>query len=326
MPYRFMITNRVRSGGSFGTKLGKLAYFVHAGGDVADESLWKLVSGATFRTCLVEAAATLPGVPDPIHDNEQQPHVTLFVHGFNTRWSEAVRRYDGICRDMYDGPHGLGLCVLFTWPSDGAVTHYLPDRADADRCADDVAAVLSELYRYQVVMQQRAAKKGGTPCSVKVSILAHSMGNYVVQRGMARAWTRNNQPLLLSLVTQLVMVAADVDNDLFSVGEVVDKSDGDAVANLTYRVTALYSGRDPALGISAGLKHFGKRRLGRSGLDREGGLPDNVWDLDCTPYFDTVGTAQVHSAYFDVAITRDIMVAVLRGADRREVMTRFAPR
>jgi hypothetical protein len=45
-----------------------------------------------------------------------------------------------------------------------------------------------------------------------------------------------------------LMVAADVDNDLFKSGETTDKSDGDAIANLTYRVTALYSGLDTTLG------------------------------------------------------------------------------
>lgn len=43
----------------------------------------------------------------------------------------------------------------------------------------------------------------------------------------------------MSLLNQLVMVAADVDNDLFACGESIDKSDGDAISNLTYRVTAL---------------------------------------------------------------------------------------
>lgn len=221
----------------------------------------------------------------------------------------------GLCRDLYDGVEGLGVYALFTWPSVGSVTQYLPDRADADRCAEDVAILLSDLYRYQVAVQNRAAR-GGENCRVKVVILAHSMGNYMLQRGMARAWTRNNQPLLLSMVSQLLLIAADVDNDLVNGGETVDKSDGDAIVNLSHRVTALYSGRDPALGISAGLKHFGKRRLERSGLDREGGLglPDNVWDLDGTPCFDGVGTPAIHSAYFDVPVTRDILV------DRKSVV------
>jgi esterase/lipase superfamily enzyme len=149
-------------------------------------------------------------------------------------------------------------------------------------------------------------------------MVAHSMGNYVLQKAAQVAWTRKNQPLLVSLLNQLLMVAADVDNDLFKSGETVDKSDGDALANLTYRITALYTGLDQVLGLSAGLKHFGKRRLGRSGLDLSVAEPDNVWEVDCTPFFqaDHVGGFDAHGAYFDEPQTLDLMRQVLRGVDR----------
>jgi esterase/lipase superfamily enzyme len=102
---------------------------------------------------------------------------------------------------------------------------------------------------------------------------------------MATAWTRKNQPLLASLVNQLIMVAADVDNDVFEPLS-SDTTDGNAVANLTYRITALFSGRDAVLGASAGLKHFGSRRLGRSGLPVEPPTgKDNIWDIDCSGFF-----------------------------------------
>ena len=39
--------------------------------------------------------------------------------------------------------------------------------------------------------------------------------------------------------------------------------DGSLMANLCYRVGALYTGLDQVLGASARLKHFGTRRLGR---------------------------------------------------------------
>jgi hypothetical protein len=126
----------------------------------------------------------------------------------------------------------------------------------------------------------------------------------------------------MSLINQLLMVAADVDNDLFKAGESVDKSDGDAIANLTYRVTALYTGRDSVLGLSAGLKHFGKRRLGRSGLDRSYPVPDNVWDVDCTDLIapDADG---IHSIYFEEPKILDLIRAVLRGVDRHVLVREF---
>ena len=150
------------------------------------------------------------------------------------------------------------------------------------------------------------------------------MGNYLVQKALHHVWTRKNQPLLLSLVNQLLMVAADVDNDLFHGGESVDRGEGDGIANLAYRVTALHTGLDATLGLSAGLKHFGKRRLGRSGLDDPDDVADNVWDIDCSQFFRDVDG--VHSAYFEVPKTQRLMQQVLRGVDRRVLIDRFGLR
>jgi hypothetical protein len=100
----------------------------------------------------------------------------------------------------------------------------------------------------------------------------------------------SEEPLLVSLINQLVMVAAGVDSDLFDDGA-PDNNDGNALANLTYRITAFYSGRDSVLTASAGLKHFGMRRLGRTGLSSRAPLADpssptdNVWDGDCSGFF-----------------------------------------
>ena len=133
---------------------------------------------------------------------------------------------------------------------------------------------------------------------------------------MFHARKRNNGQLAISLVNQLLMVAADVDNDIFKSGESVEKGDGDAIANLTYRVTALYTGRDPVLGLSAGMKHFAKRRLGRSGLDGTCDVPDNVWDIDCTKLI-PAKAKDIHSAYFETDATIKLMRELLRGVDRQ---------
>jgi hypothetical protein len=144
------------------------------------------------------------------------------------------------------------------------------------------------------------------------------MGNWVLQNALRYTWERQNKPLLMSLVNQCLMVAGDVDNDLFAGGEVVGTGAGEGMANLCYRIAALYTGRDSVLGMSAGLKHFGKRRLGRAGLDREVTQPDNVTDFDCSTLFPKK-EGDIHSAYFWTKGTLDLMRDVLRGYDREIV-------
>ena len=210
-------------------------------------------------------------------------HIGVFVQRFNNSWEDEAGRYKGIADDLY-AANGLGICVLFTWPPDGSALGYIPDRLDARRPADSLTEVLSDLYDWAIKKQLEGSEDPAKGCRAKISLIAHSMGAYVRQKAMQTVWTPKNKPLLVSLLNQMLLVAADVDNELFSSGEAVDSSDGDAMENLCYRVTAIYTGRDSTLGLSAGFKHFGKRRLGRNGL--AGGDPDNVWDVDCSDLID----------------------------------------
>ncbi len=317
----WMISNRNVKRDGLGIGHSSLSYWLSDKNAVDELSSWERTTGPQFKKELIKAADQFPWIEDPAA-HESQKHVTLFVHGYNNSWDDAARRYLKICQRMFVPANGLGICVLFTWPSDGLPTDYLPDRADAERSAPELAEVLSELYDWLLDRQAAAAKDPAKACKAKTSLIVHSMGNYVLQKAMQFAWTRKNQPLLLSLINQLLMVAADVDNDLFRGGETVTKSDGDAIANLSYRVTALYSGKDPTLGLSAGLKHFGKRRLGRSGLDRTVAPPDNVWDVDCSAFFESNET-NVHSAYFETQGAIDLMTSVLRGLDRGVITRRL---
>ena len=301
----------------------------------ADETIdWEQISQDRFRKLLIAASDAFPVVDQ----YKNQPHVTFFIHGYNVGWQDSSNSYQNLCNRMFEGDDSLGLCVSFDWPSYGNVLGYYPDRAHARECAQDLTDILSDLFDWLVKKQDDARqfavataqgkKTKAEPCKAKVSVISHSMGNYVMQKAMAAAWTRKNQPLLVSLINQLLMVAADVDNSLFDMGA-PDNNDGSATANLTYRITALYSGRDGVLGASAGLKHFGIRRLGRTGvanrppLSTSSSPTDNVWDIDCAGFFPTtVNGMDIHGAYFVTDATIDLMRQVLKGLDRDVLVDR----
>ena len=317
----WMITNRNVEDDGFGDEFDKLTFWQNPNGNLQDFGSWVQFKGANgngqaaFRQALV---AVTDQFPDPsITPSENQKHVTFFVHGFNETWSRAAALYGSIVQNLFTGPNSLGECILFTWPSEGSVLGYLPDREQARQGADDFADVLSALYDWMAMKQSQTASDPTQACKAKTSVIAHSMGNYLLENAMNYAWTRKNRPLLMSLINQLLMVAADVDNDLFRTGENVSHGDGEGIANLTYRVTALYTGRDSVLGASAGLKHFGKRRLGRSGLDLTYPVPDNVWQVDCSNLIDPkVNGLDVHGAYFTQPKCYDLMRQLLSGIDR----------
>ena len=314
----FMVTNRGRSNNGLNDRrVATLSYFT-ADATCPNARIlanWQEIKQAAFEKAIVQLASQFPLLSDD--QNRDQKHVSLFVHGYNNTWDDGAERYAQIKRDLFDAKD-LGVLVLFTWPSDGTPADYLPDREDARDSGPQVADLFVRLHDV-VVAAQRLAVKNSDPdrfCRAKVSVIAHSMGNYVIEKALAVASKRLNSPQLITLVHQLAMVAADVDNDLFEKDKPVD-SDGALMANLCYRIAALYTGLDDVLGASAGLKHFGKRRLGRSGLDDRDDVWDNVFDADVSKLIDT--SKAIHSAVFDSPKAMDLLESILRGVDRHQL-------
>lgn len=312
---RWLITNRNQEEDGFGRNLDQLTFWTldpaaNPAKDIKLRSTWTPHSIGEFKAALVAVAGKFPSPVDT--PPEKQKHLALFIHGYDNDWVGAVTRYDAVAKKLFDGSDSVGELIFFDWPSRGSLLGYLPDRAEARKTGDDLTNVLSELYDWMLGMAVVAAENPSNACRAKTSIIAHSMGNYALEYAMNALWTRKNRPLLVSLMQEVIMVAADVDNDIFRDGENVSHGDGEGLANLSYRITALYTGRDNVLGASAGLKHFGKRRLGRAGLDDTYPVPDNVWDIDCSTLIDpNVNGIAVHGEYFNPA--EEKVYALLRG-------------
>ena len=311
-PY-FMVTNRKLVKGELGEqRVDTLSFYTSMGGkDLTKLANWTGITGEQFVKQLRAVATEFPLLPDS--RNSEQKHVSLFVHGYNNDWRAAATRYVQIKTQMFDA-NDLGALVLFTWPSNGSAAGYLPDREDARASGPQTAELFVRLHEI-IAAEQRLAARTNDPakmCRAKISVISHSMGNYVVQKGLAVAAKRLNSPQLVTLVHQLAMVAADVDNDLFQ-RNMPEDDDGSLMSNLCYRISALYTGLDEVLGASAGLKHFGKRRLGRSGLADRANVWDNVFDADVSGL---IVKKNVHSAVFDSPKSMALLEKVLRGVDR----------
>jgi esterase/lipase superfamily enzyme len=325
----FMATNRkVTKGGLSDDLADKLSFFeCEPGSAVDDFASWAPLGVDDFIKSLKQIASNFPNTPaqdaaeagKPVladEDNPLQRHLSLFVHGFNNSWQDAAKRYAQIKTELFD-KRDLGALVMYSWPSNGTSAGYLPDREDARKSGEQTADLFTTLHD-SVLKNEITAAQTGDPskrCKAKVSIIAHSMGNYVTQKGLAVAARRLNSPQLVTLIHQIAMVAADVDNDLFQKDQ-PDTSDGSLMANLSYRIGALFTGLDNVLGASAGLKHFGKRRLGRSGLADRNNVYDNVFDHDVS---DLIIKKNIHSAVFDSPKAMDYLESVLRGIDRNHI-------
>jgi esterase/lipase superfamily enzyme len=122
-------------------------------------------------------------------------HVLIFVHGYNTRFEEAVYRFAQVAHDS--GAQVVPL--LFTWPSRGHALAYIYDRESAAYSRDALEAVLQAVVK--------------DPNVSEVSILAHSMGNYVTVEALRQMAIRNRG--LSPKIKDIMLAAPDIDADVF---------------------------------------------------------------------------------------------------------------
>ncbi len=152
--------------------------------------------------------------------------VLIFIHGYNTRFEEAVYRFAQIVHDARVDVAP----VLFTWPSGGAAVDYVYDRDSAVYSRDALEAVLQAL--------------NADPNVGSISILAHSMGNYLAVEALRQMAIRNRG--LPPKIRDVMLASPDIDVDVFrrQIAEI------DAKPRVT-RFTLFVSRDDRALGLSS---------------------------------------------------------------------------
>jgi len=127
--------------------------------------------------------------------NTPKRHALVFVHGFNTRFEEAVYRFAQIVHDS----RAPALPVLFTWPSRGKLLEYTYDHESANFSRDSLENLLRALDRDKNVGE--------------ISILAHSMGNWVTMEALRQMAIRDKG--LAPKIRNIMLAAPDVDYDVF---------------------------------------------------------------------------------------------------------------
>ncbi|MDQ0315666.1 esterase/lipase superfamily enzyme [Amorphus orientalis] len=122
-------------------------------------------------------------------------HVLVFIHGYNNRFESAVYRLAQIVHDS-----GAPVApVLFTWPSRGNLVSYTYDRESANYSRDALERLLTELAKDSSVGS--------------ISILSHSMGNWVTLEALRQMAIRNGR--IAPKIHDVMLAAPDVDADVF---------------------------------------------------------------------------------------------------------------
>ncbi len=219
---------------------------------------------------------------------EQSPdrRLLLFVHGFNVDFPQVSRSLAQFATDLkFDGP-----VVLFSWPSQNSMMGYAVDAANAEWSQTHLAVVLQEIL--------------DRTDATSIHLIAHSMGG----RALTRAYisTLSERPLDVYRIEQMILVAPDIDADVF-------RDISPSLARAPIQVTLYASSSDRALMASRAFN--GHPRAGESGRG-----------LVMVPGVETVDASETSSGllghgYFaeDRRIMEDIfsILTTGQGADNR---------
>ncbi|RWF50214.1 MAG: alpha/beta fold hydrolase [Mesorhizobium sp.] len=121
--------------------------------------------------------------------------VLVFIHGFNNRFEDSVYRFAQISHDT--GTDSVP--ILVTWPSRGSALAYGYDRESTNYTRDGLELLFQFLAR--------------DPDIKEVSILAHSMGNWLALEALRQMAIRNGG--LPAKFKNVMLAAPDVDVDVF---------------------------------------------------------------------------------------------------------------
>jgi esterase/lipase superfamily enzyme len=223
--------------------------------------------------------------------------------------------------------------VLFTWPSNGQAlpfVSYKSDRGDAAGSAGAVGRALLKLRdflhelgrevragnRQAAKLRTRLEAQGMRPsevdravaqletteiCGRNIHLLAHSMGNFVLQHALDRLWEFSPGTTLPRLFDRVFLCAADVDDDVLEPGRPMEQVH--QVANL---VAIYHNPNDNALRVSDYTK-ANPERLGQRGAARPQALHQKMMQVDCSAL--VAGLTQ-HSYYTNGRVARDIRLAL----------------
>lgn len=149
--------------------------------------------------------------------------VVVFIHGFNTQFEDAVFRFAQIVHDS----NLDSVPILATWPSRGSLFAYGYDRESTNYTRNAVEQLFQYLARDPEVKD--------------VSILAHSMGNWLALESLRQMSIRNGG--LPDKFKNVMLAAPDVDIDVFR-SQIAD------MGRTRPRFTLFVSRDDRALAVS----------------------------------------------------------------------------
>lgn len=314
----FMVTNRRIINGQYGDEERinkKFDYRYSYNRKNRGEDQFEKIGKKGFQTALLKELERLKN-----EENISTPKVGFYLHGYNNDYQDSIDEIYDLEKSLTELNGYSPLIVGFSWPSSGKTAYYLSDR-------EEVRDSVSAFTRFLIEMNELATRNDQN-CFSTTFCVAHSMGNYLLRKGLEYLSDYLGSPTGRLLFDETVLIAPDIaSKDIETDGK------GQYIAHFSRRVHVYYSKYDRALKASSA-KRFGGNRLGRHGADSYDNLAQNVVVIDAKKYANTdsisgykdrVGEqVSVHSSHrYHKDILSDI-VKVLSSIDRDQIDERKA--
>ena len=304
----FMVTNRQIVGGKYGND-GMPGHkyecqYEHINGQRREDGFARKDKNG-FKIALLTELERLRDSGNSV------PKVGLYLPGYNNDYQDGIDEIFDLEKHLTTVLGHPPIIVGFSWPSSGKVRHY---RSDKDEVRDSVGAFsrfIKELNGF--------VGKHEKDCFSSTFCIAHSMGAYLLRKGLGYLSGNLGDPKCRALFDETILLAPDLDAD--SLGK---NKKGRYIGHFSRRVHVYYSKHDWALKWAR--KKLRSRRLGRHGAENYDNLEENIVVVDAKKYANEESIegikdrwnsqVNVHSSHrYHPEILADV-VQVMRSIDR----------
>jgi len=205
---------------------------------------------------------------------KERSDVLIFIHGYLYDFDDELKAILALKKIFIDNPASPVEHILFvSWPASGSIIplSYFDDKASS---INSGTSLMRMFYFYTQFLKDIFSNRDLKPCNQRIHIIAHSMGNRVLQ-SMLYSLKREN---ILRVIDQVLLLNADVSYKVFE-----DNEDSfNKLPLLANRISIYLNRQDTVLGVSQFTKNILTPRLGKNGPSNLDHFKDIVSVIDCT--------------------------------------------
>lgn len=205
--------------------------------------------------------------------------VLFFVHGYHTDLNGALQSICDLEKVYVNDKSPVKQIVVFTWPAMDKYLRYRDDAKDAELSGYTLArSYLMLIDFFRAIFGPNPQNPINQPCNNNIHLMAHSMGNRVVESMMVELLSLKSN--VTAIFKEIILAASDVDWQVFEDPRAFNK-----LTETGERVTVYYNNKDLALFISETTKNA-YNRLGKFGFRDYHLVPAHIYSVDCTNVMD----------------------------------------